>query len=374
MAVGRTRHRAIPDIWPGFVDALAALLIIVIFLLMVFTLAQYFLSEILTGRDRALDRLNGQVAQLSQLLSLERTENANLEASLSQLAAQLAEMTGERDALQQSLAANAAALAAMTGERDALLRSLAASAAALAANRAALAASRASLEDALRTIDSERETVRQHLLRIASLEGEIEERDTRLSALAVRAETLGARAEQAEEALSAEQVISKEAAEQVALLNLQIAALRRRLADLVAALDASESKAKEQNVQIVNLSKRLNEALANKVQELASFRSEFFGRLRRALGNRSDVRIVGDRFVFQSEVLFPSGQATLQPSGREQIAKLAATVQEISVKIPDDINWVLRVDGHTDRLPISTPAYPSTGSCRPRAPLRWSSF
>ena len=164
---------------------------------------------------------------------------------------------------------------------------------------------------------------------------------------------------QARKALSAEQTITRQAREQVRLRNLRIAALRQQFARIEAALDVSEKKAKEQNIQIVNLSRRLNAALSGKARELASFRSEFFGRLRKALGNRSDVRIVGDRFVFQSEVLFPSGEARLEPSGRVQIDKLARTIKEIAKKIPGDINWVLRVDGHTDRLPISTPAYPS---------------
>ena len=164
---------------------------------------------------------------------------------------------------------------------------------------------------------------------------------------------------QAGEALSAEQTITRRAREQVSLLNLQIAALRQQLARIAVALEVSEREAKEKGVQIVNLSQRLIAALASKVRELASFRSEFFRRLRKALGNRSDVRIVGDRFVFQSEVLFPSGAATLQPGGRNQIDKLAQTIKELSDKIPTDINWVLRVDGHTDRIPISTPAYPS---------------
>ena len=167
---------------------------------------------------------------------------------------------------------------------------------------------------------------------------------------------------QAGEALSAEQTITRRAREQLRLRNLQIAALHRRhqqLARIETALEVAEREAGENGIQIVNLSQRLNAALAGKVQELASFRSEFFGRLRQALGNRSDVRIVGDRFVFQSEVLFPSGAATLQPGGRDQIDKLAQAIKELSDKIPTDINWVLRVDGHTDRIPISTLAYPS---------------
>ena len=415
MAVGRTRRHSGADIWPGFVDALSALLIIVIFLLMVFTLAQYFLSEILSGRDRALDRLNQQIAQLTEMLSLEQAAKSQLEDSLSRLTLQLGTLTAERDRLSSQLAVLLPErdmltdrVAALTSERDAL--------------EAASTRSAAELEDAYKTISADREKIELQLRSIASLERDIaalrelrdalekkvaalddslraqsrevaalkdslESRTQEVGALRdrskelvaeiasaeertrlaqrdiderdVRLRDLGTRASMAEEALSAEQVVSRQAREQVRLLNLQIAALRQQLARIEAALEVSEREAKEKGIQIVNLSQRLNAALVSKVQELASFRSEFFGRLRKALGNRSDVRIVGDRFVFQSEVLFPSGQATLQPGGRDQIDKLAETIKEISDKIPTDINWVLRVDGHTDRIPISTPAYPS---------------
>ena len=136
-------------------------------------------------------------------------------------------------------------------------------------------------------------------------------------------------------------------------------ALRRQLARLNAALGASEAKAAEQAVQITSLGTRLNQALASKVAELARYRSEFFGRLREALGNREGIRIVGDRFVFQSEVLFPSASSDLNPGGKDQIAKLARTLNDISRRIPNELNWVLRVDGHTDALPIRTAKFPS---------------
>ena len=429
MAVGRTRQHSGADIWPGFVDALAAVLIIVIFLLMVFTLAQYFLSEILSGRDRALDRLNQQVAQLTEMLSLEQAETSELKNSLSRLTLQLGTLTAERDRLTLQLGTLTAErdrlssqLAVLLPERDMLTNRVAALTSERDALKVASTRSAAELEDAYKTISADREKIELQLRSIASIERDIaalrevrdalekkvaalddslqaqsrevaalkdslESRTREVGALRdrskelvaeiasaeertrlaqrdiderdVRLRDLGARASMAEEALSAEQIVSRQAREQVSLLNLQIAALRQQLARIEAALEVSEREAKEKGVQIVNLSQRLNAALASKVQELASFRSEFFGRLRKALGNRSDVRIVGDRFVFQSEVLFPSGAATLQPGGRNQIDKLAQTIKELSVKIPTDINWVLRVDGHTDRIPISTPAYPS---------------
>ena len=429
MAVGRTRQHSGADIWPGFVDALAALLIIVIFLLMVFTLAQYFLSEILSGRDRALDRLNREIAQLTEMLSLEEAEKAELEGTLSQLQLQLGTLAAERDRLSGQLAALlperdrlSDEVAVLTAERDALKVTSEKSAAELEDAYKAIGADREKIELQLRSIVSlERDiaalrevrdaleqrvaelddTLRAQSQEVAALKGSLEERTREASGLKgsleertreagalrdrskelvaelasaeertrlaqreidardVRLRDLGARVTRTEEALGAEQAVSREAQEQVRLLNLQIAALRQQLARIEAALEASEREAEAKGIQIVNLSQRLNAALVSKVQELASFRSEFFGRLKQALGDRRDVRIVGDRFVFQSEVLFPSGQATLQPGGRDQIDKLARTIKEISVNIPTDINWVLRVDGHTDRIPISTPAYPS---------------
>jgi chemotaxis protein MotB len=120
-----------------------------------------------------------------------------------------------------------------------------------------------------------------------------------------------------------------------------------------------EAENEEKEVQIADLGRRLNAALATKVQELARFRSDFFGRLRELLGDRQDIRVVGDRFVFQSEVLFASGSAELEPEGRKQLSQLASALAEIAATIPEDIDWVLRVDGHTDRRPISTPEFPS---------------
>ena len=412
------RQRASPDIWPGFVDALSALLIIVIFLLMVFTIAQYFLNNILSGRDAALEQLNRQVSRLTEMLQTEQAASADLRDELSRvsfllgnttaerdrLSSQLAELMPERDMLQAMLSdktREVATLADLRIERDALALALEEA----GKESTALAGD---LEEARKTVAADRETIELQLRQIASLKRDVEalravrdsleervaaqvagleERERELGTLRDRSKELVAqlaseqertllsqktieekdvrlavllgRAGEAETALAQEQKLSERAREQVRLLNAQIAALRGQLAHIAALLDASEARVKRQNVQIVNLSSRLNAALARKVQELASFRSEFFGRLRQALGDRRDVTIVGDRFVFQSEVLFPSGTATLQESGRAQIGQLARTLIALSRRIPEDINWVLRVDGHTDRWPISTQSFPS---------------
>jgi chemotaxis protein MotB len=402
------RQRPALDIWPGFVDALSALLIIIIFLLMVFTLAQFFLSEILSGRNQALERLNRQVAELGEMLSLERASNTQLRDQVSQLSGDLQAATATRERLSSQLAellprtdALESMLATVNAERDALQGGL--DEALAAAGRSA-----AELEEAKKTVTADRAKIEAQLGEIArlnrdvnalrQLRADLEKKVTDLAAavkarddsltanrdrskeLEARLSTeqertalaqkdiekkdlslreLGEQARRVGEDLTKEQHASAEARKQVEALNRQLLALRRQLARLNAALGASEAKAAVQNIQITSLGKRLNQALASKVAELARYRSEFFGRLREALGNRQGIRIVGDRFVFQSEVLFPSASSDLNPGGKEQIAQLARTLVEISQRIPDDLNWVLRVDGHTDRIPIRNAKFPS---------------
>ena len=322
------RRQSAVNYWPGFVDALAALLVVVVFLIMVFALAQFFLSDALSGRDDALSKLNRQVNELARMLDLERSANTELRLSVSQLSAQLQSSISERDLLVDRLSI-------VEQELDSERRT---SAAELDALRARIA--------------EDRETIESQRRDLAGLAADISDRESRLTALTKRAET-------AETSFSEQREISERAQQQVALLNQQLAALRRQLAALNEALEASEAKNQEQEVQVVNLGKRLNEALATKVQELARYRSEFFGRLREVLGDRTDIRIEGDRFVFQSEVLFGSGQAVLNPEGEGQLQQLAQTLVQIAAEIPADIEWILRVDGHTDERPISTARFPS---------------
>ena len=140
---------------------------------------------------------------------------------------------------------------------------------------------------------------------------------------------------------------------QIENLNQQISALRRQIAALEEALGASEKKEKDSQLRIADLGQRLNLALAQRVQELSRYRSDFFGKLRDILGNRPDIRVVGDRFVFQSEVFFDSGAAALRPEGRAELDQLASALLDLEKQIPSEINWVLRVDGHTDTRPLS---------------------
>jgi chemotaxis protein MotB len=267
----RGRERAI-DYWPGFVDALSTLLLVFIFLLTVFMIAQFFLTQEISGKETVLNRLTAQIKQLSELLSLERANTGSLEDQLATLRASLRAAESERDKLRQGSEAGDKAMAT--------------------------------------TLANERE-------------------------------------------------LNARAASQIEILNQQIAALRRQLAAIQEALDASEARNKESQAKITDLGQRLNLALAQRVQELTRYRSEFFGRLREILGNRPDIRIVGDRFVFQSEVLFDAGSAALKPDAVPALDKVAGALRDLERNIPADIAWIVRIDGHTDARPIATAQFPS---------------
>jgi len=282
MAVARSRRDAGMNYWPGFVDALSTLLLGIIFLLTVFVVVQFFLSQEVTGKDTALTRLNAQIAQLTDMLSMEKTGKTTLEETIAQLRASLSGAEGERDrfkGLYQGLESGASAAQSQVG----------------------------------------------------ALGGQLE----------------------------SEKRVSARALAQVELLNQQIAALRRQLNALESALDVSEKRDKDAQTRIADLGQRLNLALAQRVQELSRYRSEFFGKLAEILSNRPDIRVVGDRFVFQSEVFFDSGSATVRPEGLVELDKLAGALLELEKQIPKEIAWVLRIDGHTDVRPIASVQYPS---------------
>ena len=386
MALGTRRsRRSSIDIWPGFVDALAQLLMVIIFVLLVFTAGQFLLSDALSGRDKALQQLQQQVNELSDLLAIEKRTGAELREGAASLTSQLQAALAERDTLRTrvgELAARAEQEAARANEASGKLRDAEATVAAdkekvelqlrelesLRRDIEALKTVRAELEAKVGSLAAGQQSAEAGALRDRSKElearlateqertslaqKEISDRDIRLRAL-------GERTDKAETALAAEQQTSRAARAQVEELSAQITALRQQLAQIAAALDASEAKAKDQQTQIADLGRRLNAALASKVQELARYRSEFFGRLREIIGDRPDIRVVGDRFVFQSEVLFAPGSADLTAPAKRRLDPVITALKVISEKIPPDINWVLRIDGHTDRRPISNDQFAS---------------
>ena len=407
---GRTRRNVNNGLeaWPGYVDALSTLLMVIIFVLLVFVLAQAFLSVALSGRDKALDKVNQQLAQLTDALSLERGHSADLQASIAQLNQQLSASTAARDSLSQQLAAlkdqAERALAdrdRLRTERDTLSHQLAdanaqaQSAAATAqhlqsqlADSAArfdaagaetakvagqLADARRQLADAQqqladmrqqmaeldKTVTADKATIQARLSDLAALTEQTralaalrDELEKQAQDSAARAMTEQQRRAAVEAQLADEKKLGDSARAQLALLNQQVDQLKSQLAAVAQALDLAQAQGRDKDVQIANLGQKLNAALAAKVQELQQYRSEFFGKLRAVLAGRPGIQIVGDRFVFQSEVLFPVGSADLTQAGIAQMTALAITIKDISAEIPPDVQWVLSVNGHTDPQPV----------------------
>ncbi len=283
MSLARARRgRFQTNYWPGFVDMLATLLLVVTFLMALFMLANFIITQVASGKDTMLSKLNRQLAELTELLALERSKKESVEDSLAVLQATLSDQEKENQRLSGLL---------------------------------------------------------------GTTSGQTQGAEDRASALST--------------SLDEQKKITNEALAKVELLNQQLAALRLQLAALQEALEASEAKDKESQAKIADLGQRLNVALAKKVQELARYRSDFFGKLREALGRRPDFQVVGDRFVFPSDVLFDTGSAELRPEATFQLDKLAAALRELETKIPPDIAWVMRIDGHTDIRPITTFEFPS---------------
>ena len=215
------------------------------------------------------------------------------------------------------------------------------------------------LTDLLALERSNRRTTEDSLTTVQTTLRSLETEKNRLQGLVDSGGAAQAQANDLNAALETEKQATGRALNQVELLNQQIAAMRRQLAALEEALNTSEARDKESQARIADLGSRLNVALAQRVQELARYRSDFFGRLRQILGNRADIRVVGDRFVFQSEVLFPVGQAVLRPEASGELDRIASALIEVEKQIPPDINWIMRVDGHTDARPIATAQFPS---------------
>jgi chemotaxis protein MotB len=280
--LSKRRRQEDSPYWPGFVDAMAQLLLVITFLLSVFMTAQFLLAREISGQDSALGQLRSQIAELTQLLALEKSAKGAVEANLL--------------ALSDDLSAEK--------------------------------------------------------LKTASLVASLASEDSKSSAAN---QAIGG----LQTALDKEKALTSEALSQVELLNQQIAAMRRQLAQLNNILTDAETRNKSSEAQIAELGKRLNSALAQRVQELSRYRSEFFGRLRQILSQRSDILVVGDRFVFQSEVLFAKGDAEISPLGQTEMLKLADALRQLEAEIPQDIAWVLRVDGHTDIDPINSPLFQS---------------
>ena len=365
MAISTRRSRTQEtNIWPGFVDALAALLMVIIFVLMIFIVAQFYLTQLLSGRDDDLAKLQGQILELGELLSIERTTNAKLANNIDRLSESLVIATTKQETLNSKISeliilneSLGGQVNILTAERDALDKNLKLS-------QSSLAMSQSDLEGALQQLKNIETELEAKALQNKQTKKELDE--TRKLSLLMQSDL-----DEARDLL--QKIIIKLSKEKLHLVNLkelnkelnskystttnqlnaQILALKREMMSLNDILKKSEMENELKNVKIVDLGRKLNRALASRVQELAKFRSEFFGRLQDVLKNRRDIRTVGDRFVFQSEVLFASGASDIATAGKKELAQLAKTLNSIAPNIPKKINWILQIEGHTDHIPIS---------------------
>jgi chemotaxis protein MotB len=297
------RRRRDLNIWPGFVDALSSLILVMVFVLLLFAIGQFVMSQTIAGKNQALAELDAQIAQLAKTLSLAQGSNLQLEAKVKELSVSLGQAGGERDALKTQVDAAQA------------------EAAKLNADIAALSALKQQLEQQVAGLSVQLDTSKKDLVAATDL--------------------------------------NAKSAAQVELMNRQLAAVREQLSKLSAALELANANVKDKDLKIADLGAQLNLALANKVNQLERYRSEFFGKLREALGNRADIRVVGDRFVVPTDILFDTGSADLNDSAQSSLNKLAQTLNEVAAEIPSTIDWVVRIDGHTDKRPIHSEQFPS---------------
>ncbi|SIQ46455.1 chemotaxis protein MotB [Paracoccus thiocyanatus] len=388
-------NRFSATIWPGFVDAMTALLMVMMFVLTIFLLVQSVLRDQITTQDSELDQLGQQVAELSDALSTSQAQAASLDRDLAAERERLrrseqavAAARGEIDAQAEAArlaAARREALEALIGDLrrqntetqqqlDETEAARLADAAAAQALRERLERSGAELDAATLELEAARKQAEDTLTLLAAAEAAKQELGEQAKAQAGEAEKQAALLALARKTLSEQEALSAEDQRRLAALNQQVARLNDQLGSLRAVLDAAGDERREADLRAEDLGRQLNVALLRAAEEerkrraleeeartkaeaeakdLARYRSEFFGRLSQILEGREGVQVVGDRFVFSSEVLFAPGEAVLSDAGRTQIARVAGMLNEISADIPPQIGWMIRVDGHTDNVPLS---------------------
>ncbi len=310
MIQNKIRKKQIDYTWPGFVDALSSLLMVIIFVLMIFVLSQFFLSQKMSGQDEALVELRNNLIELGQLLSLERDTTIELTTQLSVLETKIIDI---KDELIREKEITKEYQEQIRGKQNII-----------ALNESEIINLQKVLEDKIKDASELRD-------KVSSLEKKVDNKNLELK--------------------SKDKSISSSKEEINKLINASIN-LRNKLSQLQTLLAAYKAKDKKEKVNTLNLGKDVNSALARRVEELEKFKSDFFGRVRELIKGRKEIRIVGDRFVFQSEVLFSLGSDELGDEGQLEMQKLAATLMEIEKSLPTDIDWILQIEGHTDSLPV----------------------
>ena len=310
MLQNRIRKKQLDYTWPGFVDALSSLLMVIIFVLMIFVISQFFISQKMSGQDEALIKLKKNLTELSELLSLERGTTSELTTQLSVLEEKIVvikkELLKEKEITKQYQEE-------ITGTKNII-----------ALNESEINELKIALEEKIKNTTQLRNEVSDLDKQVNKKILEIQSKDKILKA-------------------------NKEEVNQLISTTLK---LKNKLTQLQTLLSAYKAKDKKENVKTLNLGRDVNSALARRVEELEKFKSDFFGRVKELIKGRKEIRVVGDRFVFQSEVLFSLGSDELGVEGQLEMQKLAATLMEIEKSLPTDIDWILQIEGHTDSLPV----------------------
>lgn len=289
MIGSRRRSRSTTNVWPGYVDALSALLMLVIFMLLVYVVSQLFLSQTLSDRNSELAQLNQRLNEISQLLGLEKNKTDALEQQILTVQSSFSDSLAQNEGLQERLDASRNRLMQQTADAEARAE------------------------------------------RLANMNQELDDKDQ----------------------------LSSSQQNMILRLSSQIASLQNQLRQITKALNLQKEMTADKDGELEDVSRRLNTLLAERVNELEQYQSEFFSRLRNILAANENIRIVGDRFLLPSELLFASGSAQLGPEGKRELDKLAGVLLEVVKTIPADLDWILRIDGHTDIIPINTPQFPS---------------
>ena len=310
MALNKIRRRHVDYTWPGFVDALSSLLMVIIFVLMIFVLSQFFLSQKMNGQDEALVKLKTNLIELSELLSIERNVTIELTSSLTIFENKINIIQSK---LEQEKIKN-------DNNKEKLQE-----------NEKTIRLSKFKISELEEILNKKIEEVLNSKNTILSLENNLQKRKSEVE---MKTDTLKA---------------NKEEINKLTAASIQ---LRNKLSQIQTLLTAYKAKDKKDNVKTLNIGKDLNSALARRVEELQKFKSEFFGRVKELIKDRPEIRIVGDRFVFQSEVLFSIGSVEIGPKGQLEMINLASTLVEIEKSLPTDIDWILQIEGHTDNLPV----------------------
>ena len=310
MALHKIRRKHVDYTWPGFVDALSSLLMVIIFVLMIFVLSQFLLSQKMNGQDEALVKLKTNLIELSELLSIERNVTIELTSSLTIFENKINIIQSK---LEQEKIKN-------DNNKEKLQE-----------NEKTIRLSKFKISELEEILNKKIEEVLNSKNTILSLENNLQKRKSEVE---IKTDTLKA---------------NKEEINKLTAASIQ---LRNKLSQIQTLLTAYKAKDKKDNVKTLNIGKDLNSALARRVEELQKFKSEFFGRVKELIKDRPEIRIVGDRFVFQSEVLFSIGSVEIGPKGQLEMINLASTLVEIEKSLPTDIDWILQIEGHTDNLPV----------------------